>query len=90
MPTKKTTASHATAAKTTKGTQSKKTGAKKTTATAKTAATETVKAESVASAPVTARKKGVLFVASEAFPYAGTGGLGEVIGSLPKSLNKSG
>lgn len=37
-----------------------------------------------------AAKKGVLFVASEAFPYAGTGGLGEVIGSLPESLNKLG
>lgn len=35
-------------------------------------------------------KKGILFVASEAFPYAGTGGLGEVIGSLPKNLNKLG
>lgn len=28
----------------------------------------------------------VLFVATEAFPFAGTGGLGEVIGSLPKAL----
>lgn len=36
------------------------------------------------------KKEGILFVASEAFPYAGTGGLGEVIGSLPKNLNKLG
>ncbi|MBR2988438.1 MAG: glycogen synthase GlgA [Clostridia bacterium] len=35
-------------------------------------------------------KKNVLFVASEAWPFAGTGGLGEVIGSLPKSLNELG
>ena len=31
-------------------------------------------------------EKKILFVASEANPYAGTGGLGEVIGSLPKSI----
>ena len=29
----------------------------------------------------------VLFVTAEAFPFAGTGGLGEVAGSLPKALN---
>ncbi len=38
----------------------------------------------------TAKKKRVLFVASEAWPFAGTGGLGEVVGSLPSSLNKLG
>ena len=32
-------------------------------------------------------KKHVLYVASEAFPFAGTGGLGEVIGSLPVAIN---
>jgi len=32
----------------------------------------------------------VLFAASECMPFAVTGGLGEVIGSLPKSLNESG
>lgn len=32
-------------------------------------------------------KKNVLFVCSEAFPFAGTGGLGEVMGSLPRSIN---
>ncbi|MCH5165223.1 MAG: glycogen synthase GlgA [Clostridiales bacterium] len=35
-------------------------------------------------------KKKILFVASEAFPFAGTGGLGEVMGSLPKAVNDSG
>lgn len=34
-------------------------------------------------------KKKILFVASEAFPFAGTGGLGEVMGSLPKAINES-
>lgn len=29
----------------------------------------------------------ILFVCSEATPFAGTGGLGEVMGSLPKSIN---
>ena len=35
-------------------------------------------------------KKKILFVASETFPFAGTGGLGEVMGSLPKAINDSG
>ena len=35
-------------------------------------------------------KKKILFVASEAFPFAGTGGLGEVMGSLPRAVNDSG
>ena len=35
-------------------------------------------------------KTKVLFATAEAFPFAGTGGLGEVAGSLPKALNKSG
>lgn len=35
-----------------------------------------------------ATKKHVLFVCSEAFPFAGTGGLGEVMGSLPRALNE--
>jgi starch synthase len=34
------------------------------------------------------RKKKILFVASEAMPFIASGGLAEVIGSLPKSLNK--
>jgi len=32
-------------------------------------------------------KKQVLFVGSEATPFAGTGGLAEVLGSLPKAIN---
>ena len=32
------------------------------------------------------RKKKILFVSSECLPFAATGGLGEVIGSLPKAL----
>lgn len=35
-------------------------------------------------------KKSVLFVASEANPFAGTGGLADVIGSLPKTLAANG
>ncbi len=34
------------------------------------------------------KKQNILFVASEAQPFAASGGLGEVIGSLPKSLAK--
>ena len=35
------------------------------------------------------KKKSVLFIASEANPFAGTGGLADVIGSLPKALAKN-
>ena len=35
------------------------------------------------------RKNSILFVASEANPFAGTGGLADVIGSLPKALASS-
>lgn len=38
---------------------------------------------------MTAKKK-ILFVGSEAAPFAGTGGLGEVLGSLPRAINDSG
>ncbi len=40
-------------------------------------------------APVQKSKRHILYVASEAFPFAGTGGLGEVIGSLPAAINAS-
>ncbi len=36
------------------------------------------------------RKPSVMFVASEANPFAGTGGLADVIGSLPKAIAKNG
>ncbi len=36
------------------------------------------------------RKRKVLFVGSEAAPFAGTGGLGEVLGSLPRAINDGG
>lgn len=36
------------------------------------------------------KKTRVLMCAAEAWPFAGTGGLGEVIGSLPKALNEAG
>ena len=45
----------------------------------KTAKTESVTIE---------KKKSVLYVASESNPFAGTGGLADVIGSLPKALAK--
>lgn len=35
------------------------------------------------------KEKTVLFVCSEAFPFAGTGGLGEVMGSLPRAINEN-
>ena len=64
-----------------KKTTTKKAPAKKTTATKST--TKRVKKE------VAVEKKHVLYVASEAAPFAGTGGLGEVIGSLPQAINSS-
>ena len=39
---------------------------------------------------VITKKPSVLFVASEANPFAGTGGLADVIGSLPKSIKANG
>ncbi len=51
---------------------------------------KTVKAEKQSKKPVEKAKRRVLFVGSEAFPFAGTGGLGEVLGSLPKAVNASG
>ena len=35
-------------------------------------------------------KRKILFVASEALHYASTGGLGDVVSSLPKALNQNG
>ncbi|MBO5224334.1 MAG: glycogen synthase GlgA [Clostridia bacterium] len=78
MAVKKTETKEKTA-KTTKTTTKAKSTAKKPTAKKATAVKPVVAVE----------KKHVLYVASEAFPFAGTGGLGEVIGSLPRSINTS-
>ena len=51
-----------------------------------TAGATEVAAEEVAKT----KKPHVLMCSAEAWPFAGTGGLGEVIGSLPKSLNAAG
>ncbi len=48
----------------------------------------TTKKTTTKSEVATINKKHVLLIASEAWPFAGTGGLGEVVGSLPKELNK--
>ncbi|MCH5153593.1 MAG: glycogen synthase GlgA [Clostridiales bacterium] len=47
------------------------------------------KKQAVKKAEAKVPKKKILFVTSEAFPFAGTGGLGEVMGSLPKAINES-
>lgn len=99
MPTKKTAGTAAPEKKATKTASAAKSATAKKSVTKKTATkTETKVEKTDVAAPekkseaatLAPRKKGVLFVASEAFPYAGTGGLGEVIGSLPKNLNKLG
>ncbi len=92
-------------AETKKSTATKKVTASKTTkkqtATSsqkKTVANKTVKKEVTRRAPVArppkvkekTERKQILFVASEAFPFAGTGGLGEVMGSLPIAINELG
>lgn len=67
----------------------------KTEKTVKAAKTKTVKADNV-KAPEEVkiqsveRKKSVMFVASEGLPFVKTGGLSDVIGSLPKSLAERG
>ena len=47
-----------------------------------------MKTTSLSNDLVIEKKKSVLFVASESNPFAGTGGLADVIGSLPKALAK--
>ncbi len=67
---------------------STKTVAAKRTGSVKTAAASRA-ATKLDSAKKTPKLK-ILMATSEAFPFAGTGGLGEVCGSLPKALNKLG
>ena len=54
----------------------------------KSATKPTVAAE--APKAVKTKKTKVLYVTSEAMPFASTGGMGEVCGALPKALNRSG
>ena len=95
---KKTTAKTTTAAK---KTTAKKTTAKKTTAKKAEIAAEPVVAENI---PVTQEpvvtenipaapvdlgpRRSVAFIGSECYPFAKTGGLGDVMSALPKSLAK--
>ena len=58
--------------------------AEKNTASAVKASVE----KNTATAAKKTEPKKVLFVCSEAFPFAGTGGLGEVMGSLPRAINE--
>ena len=46
--------------------------------------------KSLNSSVIIEKQPSVLFVASEANPFAGTGGLADVIGSLPKAIAKNG
>ena len=72
----------------------KKTPAAKKTAAAKPAVKKTPAVKKAPAVKKPAVKKQpplkVLFAASEAFPFAGTGGLGEVVGSLPKAVGAKG
>ena len=56
----------------------------------RTCTRKTTKKSEVVQEVVQKEVKHILFTASEAWPFAGTGGLGEVIGSLPKALNELG
>ena len=87
---KKPVAKKATAAK---NTAAKKTVAPKAAAPKATAAkpAKPVAPKATSAKPVAKKDntKHVLFVGSECAPFAGTGGLGEVLGSLPKAINAS-
>jgi len=74
---------------TTKKAVAKKTTAKKTTQKKTSAAKEaTVKTQKLPKITVKEKKK-VIFLGSEAAPFIATGGLADVLGSLPKALAKN-
>lgn len=68
--------------------KTKKVSAKTANSKAKKSAPKAKKAEKVATVVEIVNKKSVLFVASEGLPFVKTGGLADVIGSLPKELAK--
>ncbi len=93
---KKTSASTTKKKTTAKGSAAKKetTSAKKKTATTKKAAAKKEAPKKTAASKTSTKKaevkkdkKKILFVASESQPFAGTGGLGEVISSLSRTIN---
>lgn len=85
-PTESVSKSTATADKTVKSSTAKTASGK---AEKNTKRSESKTANATVKGSTTAKKarKKVLFVGSEAFPFAGTGGLGEVLGSLPRAIN---
>ncbi|MDR3317902.1 MAG: glycogen synthase GlgA [Clostridiales bacterium] len=85
MPTKKTTQTTES-----KETAAKKPAAQKAVKADKTPPRTAASASAKKAAPVKAAesvKRRVLFVSGEVLPFVGTGGLGEVAGSLPQAIN---
>ncbi|MBQ8197687.1 MAG: glycogen synthase GlgA [Clostridia bacterium] len=83
--TSKTTAKKVTTKKTTSSSTTKAT-TKKSTVAKKTATKTTAKLPKI----TVSEKKKVVFLGSEAAPFIATGGLADVLGSLPKALAKNG